>query len=248
MNNQQEPNLTYTSAAPSNESGSNSPNFLKRLDKSGRFTDPDLPTTLTPMLSSANTHTPVSEHAKNKLVDSESSDDVTHKDVELDEFIVTLLSKPSERMFLLKLEQDLTHFIRNYQMYRLDLPQMNSYQRLMVHKVAPYFHLSHFFDPLRQSIFLCKNPHTKVPTTGFMDLVRSPEDINSQQGAFKIMKRAPLSSQHQYRKHHSHNSNNNQELSIEERKKAMTFEERKMAYEEARARIFSDLEESQPQP
>jgi hypothetical protein len=78
-----------------------------------------------------------------------------------------------------------------------------------------------------------------------MELVRSPEEVNSQQGAFKIMKRAPLSSQHHRRQlHHS----SNQALSIEERKKAMTFEERKVAYEEARARIFSDLEEPKSQP
>ena len=47
-------------------------------------------------------------------------------------------------------------------MYRLDLPQMNSYQRLMVHKVAPYFNLSHFAEPIRKSVFLCKNPRTAM--------------------------------------------------------------------------------------
>ncbi|ORZ04258.1 hypothetical protein BCR42DRAFT_429351, partial [Absidia repens] len=109
----------------------------------------------------------------------------------------------------------------------------------------PYFHLSHFFDPLRQSIFLCKNPLSKVPSTSFMELVSSPEEGLEQQSTFKIMKRAPLSSHHNHRRHHR---NNNQGLSIEERKKGMTFEERKLAYEEARARIFSDLEETQPQP
>ncbi|KAI8099258.1 uncharacterized protein BX664DRAFT_320865 [Halteromyces radiatus] len=131
-------------------------------------------------------------------------------------------------------------------MYRLDLPQMNSYQRLMVHKVAPYFHLSHFFDPLRQSIFLCKNPHTDVPPASFIDLVSSPEEQQqSQQSTFKIMKRTPLSSQHQRRRQQQ--DSNQQDMSIEERKKGMTYEQRKMAYEEARARIFSDLEEQQTQ-
>ncbi|KAI9302704.1 single-stranded nucleic acid binding R3H [Cunninghamella echinulata] len=80
----------------------------------------------------------------------------------LDEFIIELLSKPAERLFLLKLEQDLIQFVKNHQMYRLDLPGMNSYQRLMIHKVAPYFNLSHFYDPARQAIFLCKNPYTDV--------------------------------------------------------------------------------------
>ncbi|KAI7863133.1 single-stranded nucleic acid binding R3H [Spinellus fusiger] len=81
---------------------------------------------------------------------------------EPDEFILALLKKPQERIFLLKLENDLEGFINNYQMYRLDLPQMNSYQRLMVHKVAPYFKLSHFYDPIRKSVYLCKNQHTEL--------------------------------------------------------------------------------------
>ncbi|KAI7853584.1 single-stranded nucleic acid binding R3H [Circinella umbellata] len=80
----------------------------------------------------------------------------------LDTFILDLLKKPAERIFLLKLEKDLEQFINNHQMYRLDLPQMNSYQRLMVHKVAPYFNLSHFGEPIRKSVFLCKNPHTAM--------------------------------------------------------------------------------------
>ncbi|KAI9019198.1 single-stranded nucleic acid binding R3H [Phycomyces nitens] len=81
---------------------------------------------------------------------------------ELDEFIFELLKKPQERIFLLKLENDLEAFINNYQMYRLDLPQMNSYQRRMVHKVAPYFKLSHFHDPNRKSVYLCKNQYTEL--------------------------------------------------------------------------------------
>ncbi|KAI9264187.1 single-stranded nucleic acid binding R3H [Phascolomyces articulosus] len=80
----------------------------------------------------------------------------------LDTFILSLLKKPQERIFLLKLEKDLEDFINNHQVYRLDLPQMNSYQRLMVHKVAPYFKLSHFAEPVRKSVFLCKNAQTAM--------------------------------------------------------------------------------------
>ncbi|KAI8372768.1 single-stranded nucleic acid binding R3H [Radiomyces spectabilis] len=80
----------------------------------------------------------------------------------LDPFIVDVLKKPQERWFLLKLEQELEAFVNNYQMYRLDLPQMNSYQRRMVHKVAPYFKLSHFHDPLRKAVYLCKTPFTEL--------------------------------------------------------------------------------------
>ncbi|KAG0168307.1 R3H domain-containing protein 1 [Apophysomyces sp. BC1034] len=147
---------------------------------------------------------------------------------ELDEFILGLLKKPQERIFLLKLEQDLEAFINNYQLYRLDLPQMNSYQRLMVHKVAPYFKLSHFYDPNRQSVFLCKNPYTELPSVRFPDLVEQDQE-SEETPKFRIMRRSPLP--------HAHGA---KRLAQEDRK-PMTYEERKAAYEEARARIFCDV-------
>ncbi|CAO3648633.1 unnamed protein product [Cunninghamella blakesleeana] len=171
----------------------------------------------------------------------------------LDEFILELLSKPAERLFLLKLEQDLIQFVKNHQMYRLDLPGMNSYQRLMIHKVAPYFNLSHFYDPAKQSIFLCKNPYTDVPPISFSDAVKQPENgDSSNQNAFKIMRRTPINnhghrhrhSNHHHQHQHHHNYNNDDESS-EDKKKILSYEERKTAYEIARARIFSDLEEKQ---
>lgn len=116
---QQDPNLTYTLADPSNERGSSTPPvLLKRqdvLDKSGPHTSIKLPAANTHMPSSTTSNVPESDSAGNKDEDNESSNDAVEKELELDEFIMTLLSKPSERMFLLKLEQDLTHFIRNHQ-------------------------------------------------------------------------------------------------------------------------------------
>ncbi|KAI9313862.1 single-stranded nucleic acid binding R3H [Dichotomocladium elegans] len=81
---------------------------------------------------------------------------------ELDPFIVDVLKKQQERIFLLKLEKDLRAFIANTNEQRLDLPQMNSYQRMMVHKVAPYFKLYRVYDPVRKSLVLCKNPYTTM--------------------------------------------------------------------------------------
>ncbi|ORX43339.1 hypothetical protein DM01DRAFT_1201502 [Hesseltinella vesiculosa] len=152
---------------------------------------------------------------------------------ELDSFILELLAKPTERLFLLKLEHHLQKFIRNHGLYRLDLPPMNSYQRLMVHKVAPYFSLSHFFDSSRQSLFLCKTPYTNLPSKSFSELVKPPGEPegasnNSSPTPFKIMKREPSS---------GHQQSLQQQSSP---KRVLTLEERKLAYEQARARIFND--------
>ncbi|KAI8138934.1 single-stranded nucleic acid binding R3H [Fennellomyces sp. T-0311] len=101
------------------------------------------------------------QYSQQQLYDPQQQPAEPHTNT-LDTFILTLLKKPQERIFLLKLEKDLEAFINNHQLYRLDLPQMNSYQRLMVHKVAPYFNLSHFYEPMRKSVFLCKNQFTAM--------------------------------------------------------------------------------------
>ncbi|KAG0173782.1 hypothetical protein DFQ29_007759 [Apophysomyces sp. BC1021] len=100
---------------------------------------------------------------------------------ELDEFILGLLKKPQERIFLLKLEQDLEAFINNYQ-----------------------------------------------PSVRFPDLVEQDQE-SEETPKFRIMRRSPLP--------HAHGA---KRLAQEDRK-PMTYEERKAAYEEARARIFCDV-------
>lgn len=179
--------------------------------------------------------------------DSEFSD-------ELDPFIVDVLKKQQERIFLLKLEKELEAFISNPQLYRLDLPQMNSYQRLLVHKVAPYFKLSHFYEPMRKSVTLCKNPKTAIPETSFAQLVE-PETKEQPDSApkFKIMRRRSQdksSNGNGPRGRHSPMSSSSSGTATSKDgvdRKNMTYEERKAAYEEARARIFKDLEEQQQQ-
>ncbi|KAI8638956.1 single-stranded nucleic acid binding R3H [Parasitella parasitica] len=81
---------------------------------------------------------------------------------EPDEFIIDLLRKPQERLFLLKLELELEAFIKDEQKLRLDLPSMNSYQRLMVHRLAPYYKLNHYHDSMRKAVYVCKTFITEL--------------------------------------------------------------------------------------
>lgn len=45
---------------------------------------------------------------------------------------------------------------------RLDLPCMNSYQRLMVHKLAPYYKLNHYHDAMRKAVYVCRTFITEL--------------------------------------------------------------------------------------
>jgi hypothetical protein len=51
---------------------------------------------------------------------------------------------------------------RFYRKLRLDLPGMNSYQRLMVHRLAPYYKLNHYHDAMRKAVYVCKTFITEL--------------------------------------------------------------------------------------
>ncbi|KAF1801185.1 single-stranded nucleic acid binding R3H [Mucor lusitanicus] len=172
---------------------------------------------------------------------------------EPDEFIVDLLRKPQERLFLLKLELELEAFIKDEQKLRLDLPGMNSYQRLMVHRLAPYYKLNHYHDAMRKAVYVCKTFTTALPSVRLPDIQldksesNDDNDDNSSNSTsnaaasndpppqFKIMRRSAGSSSPSSR------TSTNDDQSKTDRKN-MTYEERKTAYEEARARIFQNME------
>ncbi|KAI8364860.1 single-stranded nucleic acid binding R3H [Choanephora cucurbitarum] len=162
---------------------------------------------------------------------------------EPDQFIIDLLKKPQERLFLLKLELEFEGFIKDSSKLRLDLPNMNSYQRLMVHKLAPYYKLNHYHNAMRKGVYVCKTTITELPSIRLLDIDTNPEteadkpNANDPQPQFKIMRRSAGSNSPS-----SRNSSNTGEDSFKADRKNMTLEERRTAYEEARARIFQDLE------
>ncbi|KAI8091372.1 single-stranded nucleic acid binding R3H [Gilbertella persicaria] len=160
---------------------------------------------------------------------------------EPDEFITDLLKKPQERLFLLKLELEFEAFIKDERRLRLDLPNMNSYQRLMVHKLAPYYKLNHYHDAMRKGVYVCKTTLTELPSVRLPDItdeqVSTKPITNDPPPQFKIMRRSAGSSSPSSRA----SSTTNEEQAKLDRKN-MTLEERKTAYEEARARIFQDLD------
>ncbi|RKP34941.1 single-stranded nucleic acid binding R3H, partial [Dimargaris cristalligena] len=59
------------------------------------------------------------------------------------EFLLKALNLPTDRRFILKLDQELTHFIQESNEPTLVFPPMNPYQRRLVHHVADYFTLLH---------------------------------------------------------------------------------------------------------
>ncbi|KAG0750062.1 hypothetical protein G6F16_001784 [Rhizopus arrhizus] len=172
---------------------------------------------------------------------------------EPDEFILDLLKKPQERLFLLKLELEFETFIKDKQRFRLDFPSMNSYQRLMIHRLAPYYKLNHFHDGMRKGVYVCKTDITELPEIRLLniDVSEKTEEQQTQPAPmpapqFKIMRRSAGSGSISPRSASSAGEDQSKNNAID--RKNMTLEERKTAYEEARARIFQGLEENKQQP
>ncbi|KAJ2697851.1 hypothetical protein H4218_003674 [Coemansia sp. IMI 209128] len=60
-----------------------------------------------------------------------------------DKILIDALCKSTDRAFLLDIEQQVIDFIDNPKLPRLSYPKQNSYRRLLLHKLADYYSLSH---------------------------------------------------------------------------------------------------------
>ncbi|CAG8573128.1 1769_t:CDS:2, partial [Scutellospora calospora] len=154
----------------------------------------------------------------------------------LDGFLLAALKNPKDRLFLLKLDREMERFINDKNHTRLEFPPMNSYQRLIVHRVAQYFKLSHVVDSSGKAVVLYKSPDTQIPILRFSDLLEQEEE--KPEKSVKIMRRQQFNSQSQLR-----SSTGDSDSNSEGERKILTIEEREAAYQKARARIFKDLEQ-----
>ncbi|CAB4379057.1 unnamed protein product [Rhizophagus irregularis] len=153
----------------------------------------------------------------------------------LDGFLLAALKNQKDRLFLLKLDQEMERFIKEKNRTRLEFPPMNSYQRLIVHRVAQYFKLSHVVDTSGKAVVLYKSAETQIPILRFSDLLEQEEE--KPEKSVKIMRRQQTHPQGQLRSTGDSDSNSEGE------RKILTIEEREAAYQKARARIFKDLEQ-----
>ncbi|XP_075908635.1 cAMP-regulated phosphoprotein 21-like isoform X2 [Petromyzon marinus] len=103
-----------------------------------------------------------------KLLSRDSSQDYTDSTgIDVHEFLVnTLKSSPRDRIMLLKLEQELIDFIHDATQYK-KFPQMTSYHRMLVHRVAAYFGMDHNVDQTGKAVVVNKTPGTRIPEQAF---------------------------------------------------------------------------------
>ncbi|XP_060798069.1 cAMP-regulated phosphoprotein 21 isoform X3 [Neoarius graeffei] len=146
--------------------------------------------------------------------------------IDLEEFLITTLkSSPRDRLMLLKLEQDMTDFMTDNCSYK-KFPQMSSYHRMLVHRVAAYFGLEHNVDHSGKAVIINKASNSRIPEQRFAEHVQ-------EEGTEE--KRSILKRDNSQEKEDS-------QLRIprlKEQMRSKSFEEREEEYQKVRERIFS---------
>ncbi|KAF9960766.1 R3H domain-containing protein 1 [Mortierella alpina] len=158
------------------------------------------------------------------------ADDVNEpEDSALDEFLVNALKNRQDRIFLLKLDRELCSFINNPSQEKLEFPSMNSYYRMVIHRVANYFKITRMVDPMQKTIVLYKTEQSAIPALRFSDLVEEEEEQPVKH--MKLLKRNP---------DRLFNGSSTSDGSAEPDRKPLSIKEREEAYAKARARIFQE--------
>ncbi|KAF8970741.1 hypothetical protein BGZ46_010408 [Entomortierella lignicola] len=166
-------------------------------------------------------------------------DDETNEteDAVLDEFLVNALKSRQDRLFLLKLDREFCNFLNNPSQEHLEFPALNSYYRMVIHRVANYFKITRVVDPQQKKIMLFKTEQSAIPALRFSHLVVEEEEQPVK--PVKLLLRNP---------NRNTNDASTPEGSSEPDRKTMSIKEREEAYAKARARIFNDEVPAKPKP
>ncbi|NXC13132.1 ARP21 protein, partial [Corythaeola cristata] len=101
--------------------------------------------------------------------------------IDLHEFLInTLKNNPRDRMILLKMEQEIIDFISDNNNHYKKFPQMSSYQRMLVHRVAAYFGMDHNVDQTGKSVIINKTSNTRIPEQRFSEHLKDEKGEESQ--------------------------------------------------------------------
>ncbi|KAI4256397.1 MAG: hypothetical protein L6R42_006253 [Xanthoria sp. 1 TBL-2021] len=111
-----------------------------------------------------------------------------------DEKLLEALESPKDRLFVLRLEHDVINFIQTSTDPTLDLRTPNSFCRLLAHKLADYYAMTHHADGVQNIVKLYRTPYCRIrtPLSAYPQANPNADVSASSQPAVKIMRRAGL--------------------------------------------------------
>uniref|UniRef100_A0A674H788 R3H domain containing 2 n=1 Tax=Taeniopygia guttata TaxID=59729 RepID=A0A674H788_TAEGU len=118
------------------------------------------------------------EKTPRKMLSRDSSQEYTDSTgIDLHEFLVNTLKKnPRDRMMLLKLEQEILEFISDNNNQFKKFPQMTSYHRMLLHRVAAYFGMDHNVDQTGKAVIINKTSNTRIPEQRFSEHIKDEKN------------------------------------------------------------------------
>ncbi|XP_040474422.1 R3H domain-containing protein 2 isoform X7 [Falco naumanni] len=170
------------------------------------------------------------EKAPRKMLSRDSSQEYTDSTgIDLHEFLVNTLKKnPRDRMMLLKLEQEILEFITDNNNQFKKFPQMTSYHRMLLHRVAAYFGMDHNVDQTGKAVIINKTSNTRIPEQRFSEHIKDEKNAEFPQRF--ILKRDDTSMDR---------DDNQMRLPLQDGRRSKSIEEREEEYQRVRERIFA---------
>jgi len=92
-----------------------------------------------------------------------TNESTSNVDVQPDTKLLEALESPRDRIWVLKLEQDIYDFVKDAKEASLNLPQCNAYHRMLAHRIADYYMLGHIVDDSASAVRLFKTPDCRIP-------------------------------------------------------------------------------------
>ncbi|XP_062035546.1 cAMP-regulated phosphoprotein 21 isoform X4 [Lepus europaeus] len=173
-----------------------------------------------------------SEKPKIRMLSKDCSQEYTDSTgIDLHEFLInTLKNNSRDRMILLKMEQEIIDFIGDNNNHYKKFPQMSSYQRMLVHRVAAYFGLDHNVDQTGKSVIINKTSSTRIPEQRFCEHLKDEKGEESQKRF--ILKRDNSSIDKE-------DNQQNRVHPFRDDRRSKSIEEREEEYQRVRERIFA---------
>ncbi|KAI0395432.1 hypothetical protein F5Y17DRAFT_456994 [Xylariaceae sp. FL0594] len=171
-----------------------------------------------------------------------------------DEKLLEAMKSPKDRIFLLKLEQDVINFVQSSKEPYMDLPPNNSFCRMLTHKLADYYHMTHSFEAVQNAVRIYRTPFCRVPPS-LASIIENKADESPKTPPpvvlpKKIMRRGEDGGSGQVStnasKATSEVGSDGKDKTIAKEK--MTREEREEAYKIARERIFGSSADKAAEP
>ncbi|XP_032145704.1 R3H domain-containing protein 2 isoform X16 [Sapajus apella] len=150
------------------------------------------------------------EKIPRKMLSRDSSQEYTDSTgIDLHEFLVNTLKKNPSNQFK-------------------KFPQMTSYHRMLLHRVAAYFGMDHNVDQTGKAVIINKTSNTRIPEQRFSEHIKDEKNAEFQQRF--ILKRDDASMDR---------DDNQIRVPLQDGRRSKSIEEREEEYQRVRERIFA---------